>query len=147
MSETKIPYWKKLQDPRWQRKRLEVLSRDGFKCVECGNEKLQLQVHHRWYCSGRDPWEYPSVALKTLCEDCHKAGVRDGFESLVDFMEQLETEDSSGLNELTVYAHQFGVSKQDLIASFLSGLKAGVVDKESLIVWRSAWLKEVEAHT
>ncbi len=31
------PYWQKLQDPRWQRKRLEILNRAGWKCEKCGN--------------------------------------------------------------------------------------------------------------
>jgi hypothetical protein len=26
----RTPYWQLLQDPRWQKKRLEVLDRDGF---------------------------------------------------------------------------------------------------------------------
>lgn len=64
-------YSDKLKDPRWQRKRLEILNRDGFKCLACGAKNKQLHVHHCYYVSGRDPWEYGQRALKTLCSECH----------------------------------------------------------------------------
>lgn len=59
------------QDPRWQRKRLEIFERDGFACTECGAKDKQLSVHHFYYCKGRAPWEYPLWALATRCSDCH----------------------------------------------------------------------------
>ena len=30
-----------------------------------------LNVHHKYYVSGRKPWEYDNDALITLCQDCH----------------------------------------------------------------------------
>jgi len=66
-------YWEKLKDPLWQKKRLEVLQRDEFTCVDCGNKEQTLHVHHKYYRRGADPWDYPDDALKTLCEDCHEA--------------------------------------------------------------------------
>ncbi len=65
-------YWKLLRDPRWQRKRLEIMKRDGFKCVECGDEGETLNVHHGYYEKGNAPWEYPDESLRTLCETHHK---------------------------------------------------------------------------
>lgn len=64
-------YSEKLRDPQWQRKRLEILSRDGWKCRHCGETTKTLAVHHKWYIHGREPWEYPDGVLVTLCEDCH----------------------------------------------------------------------------
>lgn len=32
----KEEYAKKLMDPRWQKKRLEIFKRDGWKCQNCG---------------------------------------------------------------------------------------------------------------
>lgn len=66
-----MTYAEKLKDPRWQRKRLEIMERDGFCCNECGCSTETLSVHHRYYISGRHPWEYPSWALRTLCKSCH----------------------------------------------------------------------------
>lgn len=63
-------YAEKLRDPRWQRRRLEIMSRDGFACRRCGDATRTLHVHHLRY-SG-EPWEAPDAALETLCEDCHK---------------------------------------------------------------------------
>jgi hypothetical protein len=64
-----MTYSKKLQDPRWQKKRLEILERDDFKCQNCSDTKNTLHVHHKIY-SG-EPWETESKYLITLCEDCH----------------------------------------------------------------------------
>lgn len=64
-------YSEKLKDPRWQRKRLEVMGRDCFTCRECCATDKQLNVHHRYYIKGRAPWDYPMFAYLTLCKDCH----------------------------------------------------------------------------
>lgn len=64
-------YSEKLKDPRWQKKRLEALSRDRWACSCCGDGTKTLHVHHTYYVSGREPWEYPSGALESLCETCH----------------------------------------------------------------------------
>ena len=66
-----MSYSEKLKDPRWQRKRLEIMQRDLFVCSSCGNAEATLHVHHDYYVKGREPWDYPSFALKTLCADCH----------------------------------------------------------------------------
>lgn len=66
-----ISYTDKLKDPRWQRKRLEIMQRDNWKCKLCGDEKTTLNVHHILYIKGLDPWEYDNKHLTTLCEECH----------------------------------------------------------------------------
>lgn len=67
------PYAEKLKDPRWQKKRLEVLERGGWKCFECGNKRKTLHVHHREYEKGREPWDYDDDIYVVLCKSCHKA--------------------------------------------------------------------------
>jgi hypothetical protein len=64
------PYHQKLKDPRWQKKRLEVLNRDDFKCQKCGDVETELNVHHIKY-STNEPWDEPASNLITLCKDCH----------------------------------------------------------------------------
>lgn len=66
-----MTYAEKLRDPRWQKKRLEVMNRDGFKCKSCGDATSTLNVHHKYYEKGAMPWDYPETALVTLCEKCH----------------------------------------------------------------------------
>ena len=64
-------YAEKLKHPSWQRKRLEVLQRDGFKCRYCKDETSTLHVHHLHYVKGRNPWDYDNASLVTLCHVCH----------------------------------------------------------------------------
>lgn len=66
-----MTYAEKLRDPRWQKKRLEILQRDDWKCVHCLRGDIELQVHHLVYAK-KDPWDYPNPLLQTLCRDCHE---------------------------------------------------------------------------
>jgi hypothetical protein len=70
------------KDPRWQKKRLEILERDGWTCCRCGDASKTLHVHHTCYFSivesgsgnrVRFPWEYNGKQLVTLCENCHES--------------------------------------------------------------------------
>jgi len=67
-----MSYSKKLQNPNWQKKRLEILSRDNFKCISCGSTDKELHVHHRWYQFGKEIWDYPDACFETLCHECHE---------------------------------------------------------------------------
>ena len=58
------------QDPRWQRLRLEIMQRDGFACVACGDAESTLHVHHKQYHG--ELWNTPPADLQTLCESCHR---------------------------------------------------------------------------
>lgn len=66
------PYWQKLQDPRWQKKRLEIMNRAGFKCEKCGEDKATLHIHHGYYEKGFEPWEHANETLWCLCSGCHE---------------------------------------------------------------------------
>ena len=72
MKQTKImTYAEKLKDPRWQRKRLEIMQRDEFICTACKASDKSLNVHHCYYLPRTNVWEYPDSAMVSLCEDCH----------------------------------------------------------------------------
>ena len=66
-----MDYIEKLKDPRWQKLRLKVFERDNFRCQKCHDNQTTLHVHHRYYISKKEPWEYPLEALTTLCHECH----------------------------------------------------------------------------
>lgn len=66
-----MSYSEKLKDPRWQRKRLEILQRDDFQCTCCGDTKSEIHVHHSYYEFGKEIWEYDDSTLFTLCSECH----------------------------------------------------------------------------
>src|SRR5882672_3805775 len=64
-----MTYSDNLRDPRWQKLRLQVLERAGWRCQCCADSKSTLHVHHLVY-SG-EPWNSPINFLECLCEDCH----------------------------------------------------------------------------
>lgn len=71
-SSFKSAYAEKLKDPRWQKRRLEILQRDDFACRDCEATDKTLHVHHCLYRQNLNPWEYRDDELRTLCEDCHQ---------------------------------------------------------------------------
>ncbi len=75
-----------LRSPLWQKKRLEIMSRDEFSCVSCGDKSKTLNVHHIHYLSGRKPWEYHNNMLQTLCVDCHKEAENNIGDLLIEQM-------------------------------------------------------------
>lgn len=70
-------YREKLLDPRWQKKRLEILERDGWTCAYCGDTESTLHVHHKRYRRNVDPWDVPDSDLVTLCCHCHEVETSD----------------------------------------------------------------------
>lgn len=87
----KKTYGELLKDPRWQKKRLEIMQRDNFMCQECGDDKSPLAVHHLIYYTNRLPWEYDNDELKTLCEGCH-ISLHDDYESVKKIASQFNAE-------------------------------------------------------
>ena len=98
-SDRQDAYKAKLRDPRWQRKRLQILERDEWRCRLCMDSESTLHVHHRWYLPDCEPWDYPVAALLTLCESCHET----------------ETElTSSATHDLPLIAKQAGAMGSEL---------------------------------
>lgn len=64
-------YSERLRHPKWQAKRLRVLEAKGFECEECEAREKTLHVHHGYYRSAADPWDYEDDTLHSLCESCH----------------------------------------------------------------------------
>lgn len=90
MAREVTPYGKKLLDPRWQKKRLEIFQRDDWKCLRCGDADSTLAIHHRWYVPGLEPWEHPDESLLTLCEICHQIEYEMRPESERELLEALK---------------------------------------------------------
>lgn len=68
-----MTYAEKLKDPRWQKKRLEILDRDEWTCQSCGRKDRTLHIHHHSYIYGKDPWDYFDGNFITLCWSCHES--------------------------------------------------------------------------
>ncbi|WP_266367797.1 HNH endonuclease [Tellurirhabdus rosea] len=60
---------------QWKVFRDTVFELDGNVCSVCGRSKEEtiLQVHHKKYIRGRNPWEYATQECITLCRGCHAA--------------------------------------------------------------------------
>ena len=67
-----MTYADKLKDPRWQKKRLEILERDEWTCKRCMDSESTLHIHHLSYKREKDPWDYENDNFLTLCESCHE---------------------------------------------------------------------------
>ena len=89
-----------IKDPRWQRRRLEIMQRDDFKCQICGGGDKTLNVHHLYYDKNKDYWDYTDEGLITLCEDCH---------------EKEHGEYKDGLNDVIEEMREFGITNYELL--------------------------------
>lgn len=65
-------YQKKLLDPRWQKKRLQILDAAKWTCEWCRNKRETFHVHHGYYRKGADPWDYSDEYFHVLCHSCHE---------------------------------------------------------------------------
>lgn len=66
-----MTYKEQLTDPRWQKKRLQILERDNWTCQMCGSTEKQLHVHHFTYKSKNMAWDALNEDLVAWCCDCH----------------------------------------------------------------------------
>jgi len=67
-----MKYAEQLKNPLWQKMRLEILQRDNFTCLLCGDTETELHIHHKKYQKGKNPWDYSNDNFQTLCKHCHK---------------------------------------------------------------------------
>ena len=106
-------YREKLLDPRWQKRRLEVLNDHEWTCQKCCDTGETLHVHHKWY-EGINPWDAPNEALTVLCANCHKEETelwREVEPRLVRLMHRLFfADDLSGLLDIWEDVGEFHVS-------------------------------------
>lgn len=84
-----------LKDPRWQRKRLEIMNRDNWKCGICHDDSEMLVVHHKYYDKDKMPWQYPNKAYITLCFDCHNELHKDQKQLHSDIIEHFKRSEFS----------------------------------------------------
>lgn len=102
-----MTYAEKLKDPRWQKKRLEILDDRGWACEWCCDKEKTLHVHHVLYLKNLNPWEYDNKYLRVLCETCHVVEHTDDAVTLsVGFLQRY-----------------FGYTKEELSFFLFEGIK------------------------
>lgn len=132
-SEWSRQYALKLKDPRWQKKRLEIMNRYNFKCSLCGEEDETLHIHHWKYIYGVDPWDYPDGLLSTLCDDCHKqehSHRKDAEEELLAVLRVGCASYYGVLDLVTALSNQI-VSDPTCLDNICFKLRAVITDKEA----------------
>lgn len=62
--------WRKMDLPRWNRLRNEVVRERGAKCQECGSD-FRIEVHHVKPLARRPDLAYVKSNLRVLCRRHH----------------------------------------------------------------------------
>ena len=96
---SKTTYAEQLLDPRWQKKRLEVLDYAEFACEICGDDESTLHVHHKHYIRCRKVWEYDNEQLICLCRQCH-SNQHEIEEKFHDLIARIHLDGPNGRNEV-----------------------------------------------
>lgn len=140
----KRTYREKLMDPRWQKRRLEILNRDKFRCQACGDDGTTLHVHHVRYYRGRDPWAYDDGDLLTLCAPCHEDETQNRNNAEVVIIESFKTNGWSvdDMRELDIAMHLFA---EFGIPARVVSLSLGVLSRSPWILIQDVWLKEARS--
>jgi len=116
-------YYEKLKDPRWQKKRLEIMGRSNFKCENCGDSKTELHVHHIKYEYGKNPWEYDEDDLIALCSECHKV-LHDIKETLIfAIWEYFSISRFMGDNEIPARFFDKNIDMESLSYAFMDAIR------------------------
>jgi hypothetical protein len=64
---------KSYRNANWYSFSEKIRARDNYQCLKCQKTKAEvtLQVHHKLYVCGLQPWEYALSDCLTLCKGCH----------------------------------------------------------------------------
>lgn len=128
-------YAELLRDPRWQKKRLEIMQRDNFTCQHCGCQDKELQVHHLIYHKDNKPWEYKSDELITLCSKCHDIETQANQDLYEDFKWLKEMWKSLGFSSLMLEALLGGISSyiENILDDRENGEMEGSWQKDAIL--------------
>ena len=147
----KKTYYEKLKDPKWQKKRLEVMEFNNFSCEICGDSESPLNVHHKEYFKSVEPWEYEINQLSCLCENCHER-LHDEFDILKWVCSQAKLDGLGNREELAfLIAGYIGIEYESILSiaamtdhrTRINPYKAGLIaNKISSDGVKSDYLKE-----
>jgi hypothetical protein len=99
-TKTQQPYSSLLQRVEWLIRRDQILRRYGAYCHNCGKLGVDYQIHHKYYVTGLDPWEYQDDALVAYCPECHRTIHKQLLNNL-DYVPVYRLNKYSGLLEKT----------------------------------------------
>ena len=103
-----MEWTKQYEHPKWQKKRLEIMKRDGFQCKLCDSEDKNLHVHHKYYQKGKLIWQYPNSCYITVCYTCHN------------YLHEVKDDLSLEISKIDIlYLHAFAKSDLKKVAEIL----------------------------
>lgn len=103
-------------DPRWQKKRLEVMQERHFTCEICYAKDQTLNVHHKQYISNKDVWDYENCQLSVICQDCHKQ-LHEQPDFINEVISRIPQEPGFRSDAAFILAGYFGMDVNNLIKS------------------------------
>jgi|GEM_PF-2626833 len=65
-------YTEKLDTEQWRAFSQGIKRKQGNWCASCRRSDIILNVHHIFYESDREPWEYADDEVIVLCTACHR---------------------------------------------------------------------------
>ena len=129
-------YAQQLRDPRWQKRRLEVLDRDEWTCRHCGDAKSELHVHHLRYAAGKKPWDYGPEDLRTLCKECHDDATR-ATRAAREILYNMLSEDAdltydllNAVEGFLVFSGEASAAVIDIASQFCRAVMSGAKEEE-----------------
>lgn len=127
-----MTYKQQLLDPRWQKKRLEILERDNFECKLCYDPGTTLHIHHIKYrkCLA---WEYENDELITYCKHCHS------------IIEYYKNKDS--VTPIALYKKDFCMDVVNLYFLGYDGLGSVIIDIFEYSEETLKYLTSMDMHT
>lgn len=127
-------YSELLKSPLWQKKRLEILSRDNWQCYACHDEDEMLVVHHKYYDKEKMPWEYKNSAYITLCNTCHNQWHRDEKKLYSDIIENIKRSEIDILDFYEVSEAVRDVKLKDTQLRTIKALVHILSDEKAMLV-------------
>lgn len=126
-----MTYADKLKSPKWQKKRLEILERDEWKCKNCGEDGKTLHVHHKKYTNGKDPWDYNNDNFVTLCNDCHGI-ISNKFGIILEKATNLKYDASCFKKEILHTVYEYVYFKEPDYKVFLEKFKEDIINNDNI---------------
>lgn len=117
MSKENMTYWEQLRHPTWQKLRLRMLDRAGFKCANCNDTETNLHVHHKQYIKGHMAWEYEEANFEVLCDACHE-NAHFFKDSLNSVLAQLPSELLDQIRDLVAGFYSHYVEYKSVVSNF-----------------------------
>jgi len=129
-----MTYADQIKSPLWQKRRLEILSKDDFTCQVCGEKERTLHVHHIKYKNGCKIWQYKDSELITLCDNFHELEHKIDIDKYINYLSSndiTKIETSLILENISsiIFNNNYKRVLYNLLSSYGNNIENTVLDK------------------